>query len=507
MGRLLAFSLLITSASSTLIELGSQDRFWRHHVEDKSLIIDGVEQFQALQRCLEENLSAEDREQIRTVKPERSVGRKIIDEEGLGPVILVEVIQGMHPLHVKAVQTMATCLRTLVPKMYESRPMYKEFNMKEDPGIGGNCPTHLAPILSIFLPDVVREMYNTAEYAYDASGWKALVIRDELLGVDRREGGFVHPRETGFRASEHLTYKDFPNLGDHHDGEPTLYTVNFAFSGPEDYEGGEFYIVDAQSGGKHYVKPGKYSCIVFLGGIHTHGVRRIKSGHREMFSSELWAYPDIPVGSNLWTSVPENMDRYIEACDKNQTAEGRCLAEFPQVNGEGIPLEEIAMRYKDGVAADGFRYSDSTEEEDGWWDQQDDEDEALHDSDDEFFSDEDEVDASFRQLVVQPQYTSLRRDIEFQSVEDQPHFLVPKHLKPGQLERLFWRKNEQPAGQEGYVVGLPPELLMEFHKYMERGGFMDVAYKILYETERFGNDEHRLYVLNDGRNWGAMGTS
>jgi len=59
--------------------------------------------------------------------------------------------------------------------------------------------------------------------------------------------------------------------------------MNYAFS--DDYEGGEFYIVDNRKK-KTHLKPTKYDALVFLGGRFLHGVTEITSGHREMFSTE-----------------------------------------------------------------------------------------------------------------------------------------------------------------------------------------------------------------------------
>ena len=66
--------------------------------------------------------------------------------------------------------------------------------------------------------------------------------------------------------------------------------MNFAFSGPDDYQGGEFYILTSKKNEKirRYVKPNKYDAVIFLGGRYQHGVDEITGGHREMFSSELW---------------------------------------------------------------------------------------------------------------------------------------------------------------------------------------------------------------------------
>mmetsp|Transcript_24373 Transcript_24373/g.55641 ORF Transcript_24373/g.55641 Transcript_24373/m.55641 type:complete len:436 (-) Transcript_24373:63-1370(-) len=130
------------------------------------------------------------------------------------------------------------------------------------------------------------------------------------------------------KTSEHLTYKDFPSLGSHNDGA-SCYTVNFAFAGPDEYEGGEFFIIDSDEV-THIMKPEKYSCVIFLGGTYQHGVSTISGGFREMFSTEYWAYPDMPSGSTLWNADPDMMEDHIESCNKDGGTS--CRADFPTKN-------------------------------------------------------------------------------------------------------------------------------------------------------------------------------
>jgi hypothetical protein len=196
-------------------------------------------------------------------------------------------------------------------------------------------------------------MQRTLEVAYEAAGWQALVDRDEQKNR-RREERIVHPNSVGIRASEHLTYSDFPSLSEHTDGS-TAYTMNFAFSGADDYDGGEFFIVarrnkkaiNGQNVYKEYLKPNKYDAMVFLGGRYLHGVNEIKGGHREMFSTEFWPYPDTPFGSTLWSNIPDNILDHIRTCNEEKANgnDGPCKAEFPKSIHRHESLEEVQMKY------------------------------------------------------------------------------------------------------------------------------------------------------------------
>ena len=261
-------------------DFGPRDRFWRHHVTQKTLIHQGVDQYENIQQCLTADLDLDALAQD-TATSIRRPGMKLRNEDG--EVVAVVIKDAMLPQHVKAVQTLAACVQKHMPSLYESRAMYQEMNLDEDDGSGGNCPTHLAPLVSIFLPFVTQEMQRTLQVAYTAANWKEWVEYDEQVGTSY-EIALQPPHQMGIRASEHLTYKDFPLLAPHTDGS-TSYTMNFAFSGPDDYEGGAFYLITGSGRRKRKsaIKPNKYECLVFLGGRYMHGVNEITGGHREMF--------------------------------------------------------------------------------------------------------------------------------------------------------------------------------------------------------------------------------
>lgn len=292
---------------------GPRDRFWRHQATSRTLVYDDVDRYADLETCLRDSLAREP-SPAEAPRGPREVSRRLVDS-ATDAVFLVEVKNALSPAHVREVRALAACIRSLMPRLTERRAIYKEFLLEEDPEgkLGGNTPTYLAPVLSLLLPRVVEEMQAVLEAAYGAAGWVAMTIYDEIVDSPPHEA-HPNPKDVGMRTSEHLTYNDFPTLGAHNDGA-TSYTVNFAFSGPDEYEGGEFYISDSQEI-TYSMKPDKYSCLIFLGGTYMHGVDNIGPGLREMFSTEYWAYPDLPFGSTLWNADPFLMEQHIETCDK-----------------------------------------------------------------------------------------------------------------------------------------------------------------------------------------------
>lgn len=78
------------------------------------------------------------------------------------------------------------------------------------------------------------------------------------------------------------------------------------------YQGGEYFIRDSNRN-KYYFKPRQYSAVVFLSESN-HGVTDIVSGHREMFTNELWKYDDPP-----WPELRplhSTMELFLERCEE-----------------------------------------------------------------------------------------------------------------------------------------------------------------------------------------------
>jgi len=420
-------------------EFGERDRFWKHQLQENSLIFEGVEHYQNIDRCLAEN-KQENAESKEKDFAQRKIVNRIVDSL-TGGVILVEIENAIKPEHAAAVKTLAFCIRKYIPSLTTSRSLFDEVKYDrdesdEDSGgdtMGGNVPTFMAPVISIFLPEVVQEMQEILEMAYVAAGWVANTIKDDILNTIPSEA-IPAPKDVGIRTSEHLTYKNFPSLGSHDDGA-TSFTVNFALAGPEEYKGGEFFIIDEESN-KYHMKPNKYSCLVFLGGKYFHGVTT-NSGNREMFSTEYWAYPDTPFGITLNNAEPRFMEDYIKAC--NDSGEIPCKAKF---------LPEIEEDSEDSE----YDYDDYNYDDDGDFDNED-EDEDSEDAD-EYHNDDDGEDDYYKGGAERFRLTPL---------------------KQGQMHPIRWGSDRKMVSDHALRIGLPAELRKELRKFMEDYGIVDAA--------------------------------
>lgn len=320
--------LFASLSSAYEIRYGSQDRFWRHHAEQKSLIIDGIDYYTTIDSCLDEKLTKQERQDVKThIAENRKVG-KMYEDTHHDVYMMVIVEQALAPIHAKAVTALATCVQEILPDFYECRPLAKELGSKKD--LGGNCPIHLEALLSIFLPEVTVEMKRTLQLAYDEAEWDIAALPEGEWEEEPDVFVLPPPRDVGLRCTEILTYTDqFKNMKDHSDGRSNKYTLNYALKGKDEYEGGEFYIRHENGEETTYVKPDKYDAIIFLGGNYYHGITEITSGKREMFCSEYWAYPDAPLGSTLWHNGSKRMTKYVDLCDKEaKKRKGPCKVDY-----------------------------------------------------------------------------------------------------------------------------------------------------------------------------------
>jgi len=421
-----------------------RSRFWRHHVEQRSLVFDGVNYYDDLEGCVKQQRALFREPPPPLVNPHRRVHRRLQSKHG--PVFAVEVINALSPVTAHAVQSLTHCVRQYLPQFYQVRSMASELQDKDKKkrDQGGNTPTHLGSLVSLFLPDVVDQMDEIMQLAFAAAGWAALVVRDELQRV-RREDRYATPNRLGIRASEHLSYADFSYLDPHDDGS-SLYTLNCALTDSEAYQGGALYILDKHDKNKrHEIKAAQYTCIVFLGGAYKHGVLPFTGGPREMFSTEFWSYPDLPVGHTLWTSLPSSMEVYIEACDayartSNSTT---CPIAFPNIR-------------------------------------------SL-DPDNSAFEDE--------------------LNILYHAEDEEPHFLRLRSEVEGRLTKFRWRDSMEQVNKdaEAFTMGLPERLVTTLrHHLQDTTGIQTLAQKILYKDPQFQETEERLYTLEDKTKWTAM---
>lgn len=234
-----------------------------------------------------------------------------------------------------------------------------------------------------------------------------------------------------------------------------------------------------------------------------------------MFSSEMWYNPDLPLGTTLWTSNGKNMEEYITKCnqDEDQLAaeEGRepeygayeCTVGFSEFTSRGVSMKDGTLNEDYVYQSDNFGSkdekgldfgSDSDDEKEHYYDRAPPRNTRREPPPRGVVPMDEDEDFSF---FAPPDQQYLPED-------EQPNFLIPKALKPGQLAPLYFRDTKQRLrDEEAFVIGLPPKLLQEFNKYMENNGMLNTAKKIAYEIER-GDKEHELYTLDDGRTWGIM---
>jgi hypothetical protein len=170
----------------------------------------------------------------------------------------------------------------------------------------------------------------------------------------------------------------------------------------------------------------------------------------------MWFNPDMPFGTNLWSSTASNMENHISQCN--------------------------AMGQIAGEACDATLFLNEDEE---------DKDEALTPS--EYYE--------MVELLVTPDPYF----IDYLPVDTEPNFLVPSSAAVGELFPLFYRGlGEAVKNDDAYGIALPPQLLEEFQAYITRNGMLEHARRLIYEEEQLGNDEYRdLYKFYDGMTWGS----
>lgn len=300
-----------------------RSRYWKHIQESQSGIVSDLynedndsrtDYFKHIRTCLDDSLSEESilrLSQNNTATPTAHVVGDLKDSSNTSTVLLVEIGSALAPHERDAIKALAACARqNLSNIVFEHR----DFEESE----GGNDCTFLNTLLQIFLPRVAATVQHVAELAYRHARWDRVPVRydtsDESmkLHTTKHQNQYYPPPGTcGLRTSEYLSYRDFKNLGEHCDSG-SYFTVLFSLSDPRSYCGGEYYIVDDEEV-KYFFKPRQHSAIVFLSET-PHGVTDIVSGHREMFTNELWPFDDPPWGR--FRPDQGTMDLFVKRVDE-----------------------------------------------------------------------------------------------------------------------------------------------------------------------------------------------
>ena len=204
-----------------------------------------------------------------------------------GNAIAVEISSALTEDEAAGVESLAQSVRVhLGDDNFEHRSFGEEK--------GGNNCIYLAPLLQVFRPDIALKVITTIRLAWKDADW------------DRQ--GYPDPFSLGVRTSEFLSYQGWKSLEAHKD-VGSVYTAMIAMADPRDYHGGEFFIHNSFYDSTD-IKPQRFSAIVFLSNT-THGVRRITSGLRQSFVTELWTQDDAPLRMNRPT--PEEWQAYVIA--------------------------------------------------------------------------------------------------------------------------------------------------------------------------------------------------
>lgn len=281
-----------------------RNRFWKHYQETQEGLCayeedydndEGVDAFDVIPDCLYE--AAGNIVDLKPSQPDPRVAN-IIKDPFTNKTLAVGIANAISPQEAQAVRALANCARRVIPNRFETR----EF------GGGGNDCTYLTVLLPLFLPTVAATVQRTAEVAYDAANWKEQVMIS--WNATYKENVFLPPPgELGVRSSEHLTYKTIKHIGGHTD-KGSIYTVVFSLSDPDTFQGGEFFLQTPTNGTYVYLKPNKYSAVVFLS-EETHGVENVRDGVRETFATEYWPFDDTPWDE--WRpSRPEIMELFTK---------------------------------------------------------------------------------------------------------------------------------------------------------------------------------------------------
>jgi hypothetical protein len=133
----------------------------------------------------------------------------------------------------------------------------------------------------------------------------------------------------------------------------------------------------------------QYSAVVFLSESY-HGVTDIESGHREMFTNELWEYDDPP-----WPQVrprPQYMELFLERCKETNPND----VEWPSWEEVQEWLEENGREPMDDTdygnpQANDEDESDDVEDENEDFEDEGDENEDFEDEGDDFEDESDDL--------------------------------------------------------------------------------------------------------------------
>jgi hypothetical protein len=232
------------------------------------------------------------------------------------PPVAVVIQNAIHMREAETLEDLQQCLQDHHENLREHRPFGNSVYSN-----GGNNCVFMGAFLQWLAPGVAAQIRKTGHLAWQHAAWQYFVPPDNEL----HPYGYTDPIKAGIRTSGHLSYEGWEALGPHKDNM-SLYTVLIMLSDPNEYEGGELYMVVDRSGEQStqqqdfdkshppmIVKPNQYSAVVFMADENSHQVLNIQGGDRRTVGTELWEYGDVPFGilrpsPDMWHNFQRNHD-------------------------------------------------------------------------------------------------------------------------------------------------------------------------------------------------------
>ena len=328
-----------------------QSRFWKHISESQSGLFTNrsvpdsdvtveVDVYDEILTCIKEEevlfLQAFPPVESKGETFDPQVAGELQDAQNVTLMIVYEnALTHAESITIRAV---AKCTERLLPSHFQLRNFYGKDS--------GNDCTYLGPVLQLFAPNIAHRVQHMAQLAYYSAEWHELRVKDSGArpepyvpsSADLDPKIFYPPPEKcGLRTTEYLKYSHFDRLSRHRD-VGSYYTVLFVLSDPDSFDGGKFFVRDTLDDKVYSTKPAQYSAIVFLSEVY-HGVSPINAdnssspkGIREMFTNELWLYPDPP--QNKFRPRQEEMELFLNRVDD-------IVAERGDDSLSGVDLQDL----------------------------------------------------------------------------------------------------------------------------------------------------------------------
>ena len=175
-------------------------------------------------------------------------------------------------------------LHTCVVIVEKERYIRRMFHGPAGEDVEGNIVLYLTGILAELAPGLMERVKATSDIATEMMGWNDL--RTPRNWTEHK------PSQLGVRCAEIISYygKENSGLAGHKD-VGSVYTLIVLLVDPDDYEGGRLMV--GKSG--DFFSPPQGGGVLFQSEA-LHGLTRVSSGHRRVFSLEFWDQPTAAFG-------------------------------------------------------------------------------------------------------------------------------------------------------------------------------------------------------------------